>query len=91
MVEYLGDILKAIMAGLLALLWWDIRKIRGERIEQLAQVDEKLNKYVTLEKHQDLCQISTLAQNADLLMKFDERLDTRFKDMKDFIEKNGFK
>ncbi len=70
MVEYLGDILKVIMAGLLALLWWDIRRIRGERIEQLSKMDEKLGGYVTLEKHQDLCQINTLAQNAALLEKF---------------------
>ena len=95
MTEFLGDALKLLMAGLLGLLWFDIRKIRGERTQQLETMDHKLDGYISAEKHKDMCKINTLKQNAALMAEFDkkltERLNERFDDFKEFIRLNGFK
>ena len=85
MWEQAGDIAKAGFAGIMGLLWWDIRQIRKERVGQEKKTDEKLKDYITAEKHDDLCKINTLEQNSALR----EFIDDKFKEMRTLIIENG--
>ena len=89
MWEHAADMFKAVFMGILGLLWWDIRKIRGERAKQQGEIDEKidvkLTGYLKEDKHTDLCKIERLEQNAE----FWSEIDKRFSDVKDIIIQNG--
>lgn len=50
MNEFLDLAAKLIPAGILGVIWFDIRKVKGE----------VATKYLTLDKHSDLCQIASL-------------------------------
>ena len=85
MWEQAGDIAKTVFAGIMGLLWWDIRQIRKERVGQKKEMEDELDDYMTKEKHTDLCKINTLELKDALV----EQMNTRFDEMANLIIKNG--
>ena len=49
-----------VYAGLLSLLWFDIRGIRKERDQHKKALNQTLEEYLTKEKHEDVCKITIL-------------------------------
>jgi hypothetical protein len=59
-----GNGLKLIFAGVLGILWWDVRKV-GKVKEKLSTIQQDVltgvkDEYLTRDKHGDLCKIASL-------------------------------
>ena len=92
--EFIGT----VMAAILGIMWFDLRKLpaliakwrmekdslKTEILAELGtRIDDKDGGLITRDKHEDLCRIATLEQNDFLIEKFAEMLD-------DKLRKNGF-
>lgn len=71
------------IGGILALLWFDIRKIRKERDEHKEAIKEELEGYLTEEKHVMVCEIKSFKTVDKIMNKVDKKID----DTKDEIVK----
>lgn len=66
MINWVSDTLKLGLAGLLTLLWKDVRKLNNLKQEIRSDLDGQLGSYLTREKHEDLCKINTLELKAHI-------------------------
>lgn len=78
-----------LMTGLLSLLWWDIRDIRGEaatfRKDRQKLKDEIDEKYLAKEAHQLMCQNSILRMEVNTA----KVVQAAAKDIMAAIKQNG--
>ena len=92
------EIIGTVVAGILGIVWYDLRKLpdlvsewkdsrdklKGEILSEIGtRIDDKDGGLLTRDKHADLCRIATLEQSEVLLSKFSIMLDDKFR-------KNGF-
>lgn len=74
--DILSEGVKLVAVGLLGILWWDIRKIKGMRAGIIKEQDDKVATLfadnLTRDKHTDLCKITML----EITGAFNLKLDT---------------
>ena len=86
-LNIISEGVKYVATGLLGVLWWDVRKVRGmkdmimKETKNLFLTPDNQEKYIRYEKHRDLCKINT--------HEIKDHINDKFSDMKDFIKKNG--
>ena len=56
-MERLKIAVEAGVAGILSLLWWDIRKIRTLKVQFKKEIADE---YISKDKHADVCKIACL-------------------------------
>lgn len=71
------NVIGGIMTGIFGLMWWDIRRIRGD-------IDEKLNRKLDVNTHELICKNSGLLVAAMVEKKLNERHDKDAIAMKEF-------
>jgi len=60
-VERLKIAVEAGVAGILSLLWWDVRKVRFLKDRIVSELRaETAENYLTKDKHEDICKIACL-------------------------------
>ena len=89
--SFVSEAFKYVMAGLLTLLWWDVRKVRSMREGIMKAIDDK---YLPREHHDLMVLNAELKQDSLRVQETQEIKDwmqEKFDELKKTIEENGKK
>ncbi len=76
------DVIGLVYTGILTLLWWDIRKIRGERDEHKKEVKKEIAIMVTTHDHELLCKVAKLEAEKNFTKELDDLKEELLKAIK---------
>ena len=81
--EILSEGVKYVATGLLGVLWWDVRKVRQMKDSIMGDIEKK---YLTKDKHVDLCLIKEGETENKVLKAI---YDTKTEIIKEIQKSNG--
>uniref|UniRef100_A0A6M3J009 Uncharacterized protein n=1 Tax=viral metagenome TaxID=1070528 RepID=A0A6M3J009_9ZZZZ len=81
--EILSEGVKYVATGLLGVLWWDVRKVRQLKDSIMGDIERK---YLTKDKHVDLCLIKEAETENKVLKAI---YDTKTEIIKEIQKSNG--
>ena len=77
-----GWIPSLVAAGALGLVWWNFKTSKSELTEKVKLLEESNEGFLTKEKHELMCENSTLKVNAHISTEL-KKVDTTINKMKD--------
>ena len=75
-----GNGFKLVFAGILGILWWDVRKVGKLRQNIMNGIE---GKYLTRDKHTDLCKIASLEMKRHVSNEINTAKDAIIEAIKD--------